>query len=82
MLAILAQVIACRRVVSECVAAFAPGREGSTLAAGGHCKNKKNEKMYGHSRSVGQTLVINCSIESSDFEWAITNTHRDFRVGF
>ena len=56
MLAILAQVIACRRVVSECVAAFAPGREGSTLAAGGHCK-KKNEKMYGHSRSVGQTLV-------------------------
>ena len=39
------------------MAAFAPGREGSTLAAGGHCK-KKNEKMYGHSRSVGQTLVI------------------------
>ena len=44
MLAILAQVIACRRVVSECVAAFAPGREGSTLAAGGHCKKKKVKK--------------------------------------
>ena len=45
MLAILAQVIACRRVVSECVAAFAPGREGSTLAAGGHCRKKMKKCM-------------------------------------